>query len=61
MYLDDLDHFVKEVLRAPEYLRYMDDFALFHDDPAVRSAGPFRHFGDGNNSNAVTMATMPAP
>jgi hypothetical protein len=34
LYLDGLDHFVKEVLRAP-YLRYVDDFALFHDDPAV--------------------------
>ena len=35
VYLDGLDHFVKEVLRAPGYLRYVDDFALFHDDPAV--------------------------
>ncbi len=34
MYLDGFDHFVTEVLRAP-YLRYVDDFALFHDDPAV--------------------------
>lgn len=34
MYLDALDHFVKEVLQAP-YVRYVDDFALFHDDPAV--------------------------
>jgi RNA-directed DNA polymerase len=35
VYLDRLDHFVKEVLRAPGYVRYVDDFALFHDDPAV--------------------------
>ncbi len=34
VYLDGLDHFAREVLRAP-YLRYVDDFALFHDDPAV--------------------------
>jgi retron-type reverse transcriptase len=34
LYLDRFDHFVTEVLRAP-YLRYVDDFALFHDDPAV--------------------------
>lgn len=34
IYLDAMDHFIKEVLRAP-YVRYMDDFALFHDDPAV--------------------------
>jgi RNA-directed DNA polymerase len=27
--LDRLDHHVKEVLRVPGYLRYMDDFALF--------------------------------
>jgi RNA-directed DNA polymerase len=35
VYLDALDHFVKEVLRVRGYLRYVDDFALFHDDPAV--------------------------
>jgi hypothetical protein len=34
LYLDPLDHFCTEVLRAP-YLRYVDDFALFHDDPHV--------------------------
>lgn len=34
LYLDRFDHFVTEVLRAP-YVRYVDDFALFHDDPAV--------------------------
>ena len=34
VYLDGLDHFCKEVLRAKGYLRYVDDFALFHDDPA---------------------------
>ena len=32
LYLDGMDHFVKEVLRVPGYLRYVDDFALFHDD-----------------------------
>jgi retron-type reverse transcriptase len=35
LYLDGLDHFCKEVLRAKGYVRYVDDFALFHDDPAV--------------------------
>ena len=35
VHLDGLDHYVKEVLRAPGYLRYVVDFALFHDDPAV--------------------------
>jgi len=35
IYLDRLDHFVKEVLRVPGYVRYVDDFALFHDDPIV--------------------------
>ena len=34
LYLDRFDHWVTEVLRAP-YVRYVDDFALFHDDPAV--------------------------
>lgn len=32
VYLDPLDHFVKEVLRAPGYVRYVDDFAVFGDD-----------------------------
>jgi len=32
VYLDGLDHFCKEVLRAP-YLRYVDDFALFSNNP----------------------------
>ncbi len=32
LYLDPLDHYCAEVLQAP-YLRYVDDFALFHDDP----------------------------
>jgi len=35
VYLDALDHFAKEVLRAKGYVRYVDDFALFHDDPLV--------------------------
>src|SRR5208337_315878 len=34
--LDRFDHWVTEVLRAP-YVRYVDDFALFHSDPAVLS------------------------
>ena len=33
VYLDGFDHFCKEVLRVRGYLRYVDDFALFHDDP----------------------------
>ena len=34
LYLDGFDHFVTEILRAP-YVRYVDDFALFADDPGV--------------------------
>lgn len=34
LYLDPLDHFCTEVLCAP-YVRYVDDFALFHDNPDV--------------------------
>lgn len=29
-YLNDFDHFVKEVLKIQCYLRYQDDFVLFH-------------------------------
>ena len=34
LHLDRFDHWVTEALGAP-YVRYVDDFALFHDDPAV--------------------------
>ncbi|MBR1793199.1 MAG: RNA-directed DNA polymerase [Bacteroidales bacterium] len=34
-YLSPLDHFVKEVLRVPCYVRYMDDMLLFGDDKAA--------------------------
>jgi len=33
-YLSGLDHFAKEALRAPGYVRYMDDFVLFTDSKA---------------------------
>lgn len=32
VYLNGLDHFVKETLKIRKYLRYVDDFALFADD-----------------------------
>lgn len=32
MYLDVLDHYVKEDLGAKWYLRYMDDFVVIHED-----------------------------
>jgi hypothetical protein len=31
--LDDLDQFVKHHLRAPHYVRYVDDFILLHQSP----------------------------
>ena len=41
LYLDGLDHFCKEVLRVTGYVRYVDDFALFHDD--VEQLAAWRH------------------
>jgi retron-type reverse transcriptase len=35
LYLDPLDHFVKEILRCAAYLRYVDDFVLFANCKAV--------------------------
>lgn len=32
VYLHELDQFVKQQLKCPAYLRYMDDIALFSDD-----------------------------
>jgi len=37
-YLDPLDQFVRRSLRCAAYLRYVDDFALFHDDKATLQA-----------------------
>jgi hypothetical protein len=34
LYLDGLDHWSKEVLKAPGYIRYMDDMVLFADSKA---------------------------
>ena len=35
VYLDGLDHFAKETLRLPGYIRYVDDFLVFHQEKAV--------------------------
>ncbi len=35
LYLNGLDHFVKEKLGAKCYIRYVDDFVLLHSDKAV--------------------------
>lgn len=32
VFLDQLDHFVKDHLQVKRYLRYVDDFCVFHDD-----------------------------
>lgn len=31
-YLSEMDHLIKEVLKVPEYIRYMDDFLVFSND-----------------------------
>jgi retron-type reverse transcriptase len=38
LYLDPLDHHVKEVLRVRGYVRYLDDLAFFGDTPAALQA-----------------------
>lgn len=32
VYLNGFDHYVKETLKAQQYVRYVDDFSLFSDD-----------------------------
>ena len=32
LYLNDLDHFIKEKLHIKQYIRYMDDLILIHQD-----------------------------
>lgn len=31
-YLSEMDHWIKETLKIPEYIRYMDDFLVFSND-----------------------------
>jgi len=33
-YLNDLDHYIKETLKIKYYIRYQDDFLLFHESKA---------------------------
>jgi len=35
VYMNRFDHFVKEELRVPGYIRYVDDFVLFHNSATV--------------------------
>jgi len=35
VFLNELDHFVKETLRAKYYIRYVDDFVILHKSPEV--------------------------
>jgi RNA-directed DNA polymerase len=38
VYLNELDQFVKHVLKVPRYVRYVDDFVLVHHDRAQLAA-----------------------
>jgi RNA-directed DNA polymerase len=62
LYLDAFDHFVTEVLRAP-YVRYVDDFALFHDDPAVLEEWRARmvHYLEGRRLKLHPVKTFIVP
>ncbi len=46
VYLNELDHFVKRVLKCRAYVRYADDFLLFHNDKATLHGwlAELRHF-----------------
>ncbi len=49
-YLSPADHFVKEILRLPAYVRYMDDMVFWHDDKEalLDSGRRFQHYLDTN-------------
>jgi hypothetical protein len=38
VYLNELDQFVKHTLKVNHYVRYVDDFVLLHQEPAVLDA-----------------------
>ena len=50
VYLDPLDHFVKERLRFEGYVRYVDDFLLFSDDK--------RQLADARNQISDFLITL---
>lgn len=54
VYLNELDHFVKERLRCRRYLRYMDDFAVFGDDKA-ELADAKQHMGEFLSGLRLTL------
>ena len=35
VFLNELDHFVKQKLNAKYYIRYVDDFVILHESPEV--------------------------
>lgn len=62
--LDRLDHHVKETLRIPGYLRYMDDFVLFADERARLNEARAEieaYLADPLGLRAKPSATMLAP
>ncbi|MDR2098433.1 MAG: reverse transcriptase/maturase family protein [Rickettsiales bacterium] len=42
LYLNELDHFVKSELKIRDYVRYCDDFCLYHDDKRVLASAAAR-------------------
>ncbi|MCB9289345.1 MAG: RNA-dependent DNA polymerase [Lewinellaceae bacterium] len=40
IYLNRFDHFIKETLQAPGYIRYVDDFVLFAREKATQQEQP---------------------
>lgn len=56
-YLSGVDHYVKETLRIPAYVRYMDDLVLWHDDKeALLEAGVQLN---QNSENTLKLALKP--
>ena len=50
-YLNDMDHYIKEVLKIKYYVRYQDDFLLFHPSKEYLKIclKKIRHFLDNEN------------
>lgn len=59
-YLGALDHYVKQQLGCRRYIRYMDDFVLWHDDRAVlrRWLGELRSWAVGNLRLALNSPVL---
>lgn len=61
VYLDGLDRLITGDLRCPGYVRYMDDFLLWHDDPVILSGWQERVRAWLDAERGLALKMLPVP